>query len=105
MTITLLVKQISVEEHPLPHRRVKAVHGETGQMLWQHSREQTIEHIRNRAFRYYFLREGRAVRIVLDRLADGEAFLKAETDAEKPEALLQLPLFQPETLQPPPAHE
>jgi hypothetical protein len=93
MAITLLVKQVCLEEHALPHRRVKSLHGETGQMQWEHSREQAIDHISNQLFHYYLHKDGRAVRIVLDRTADGELFLKAESDNETPQVLLQLPRF------------
>jgi hypothetical protein len=99
MAVTLLVKHVSLEEHALPHRRVKSVHGLAGEMVWEHSREQVIAHISNQLFYYYFHKDGRAVRIVLDRTGQGEVFLKAEMDAETPHALLQLPIFNPK---PPP---
>jgi hypothetical protein len=91
--VTLLVKHVSLEEQALPHRRVKSLHGEAGEMRWEHSREQVIDHISNRLFHYYFHKDGRAVRIVVDRTIQGEVFLKAEMDTESPHALLQLPLF------------
>jgi hypothetical protein len=93
MAVTLLVKQVSLEEHAVLHRRVKSFHGETGQMQWEHSREQVIEHIANQLFHYYFHKDGRAVRIVVDRMANGELFVKAETDNETPGTLLELPPF------------
>ena len=95
MPVTLLVNQVSLEDHAFPHRRLKSFHGETGQMQWEHTREQVIDHIVNRLFHYYLKKDGRAVRIVLDRMADGELFLKAEVDNETPGTLLQLPPFNP----------
>jgi len=96
MAVTLLVKQVSLEEHAVPHRRVKSFHGETGQIQWKHSRQQVIEHIANQLFHYYFHKNGRAVRIVVDRMADGELFVKAETDNDVPGTLLQLPSLTPQ---------
>lgn len=93
MAVTLLVKQVSLEIHAPLHRQVKALHGEAGQMQWAHTREQVITHISNRHFHYFIKKEGRAVRIVLDRMADGELFVKAELDNEALNALLQLPQF------------
>jgi hypothetical protein len=84
---------VSLEEHALPHRQVRAFHGEAGQMQWEHTRDQVIDHIANQLFHYYFQKDGRVVRIVLDRMANGEPFVKAETDQEIPRALLQLPQF------------
>jgi hypothetical protein len=97
MPVTLLVKQVSLEEHVFPHRRLKSFHGEAGQMQWEHTREQVIDHIANQLFHYYLKKDGRAVRIVLDRMADGELFLKAEVDNETPGTLLQLPLYNPKS--------
>jgi hypothetical protein len=93
MAVTLLVKQVSLEKHAPPHRRVKSFHGESGQMRWAHTREQIIEHISNRHFQYFFKKEGRAVQIVVDRTAEGELFIKAKLDNEAPHTLLQLPQF------------
>jgi hypothetical protein len=95
MAVTLLVKQVSLEDHALPHRQVKSLHGQTGELRWEHTREQVIAHISNQLFHYFFHKDGRAVRIVVDRTTQGEVFLKAEMDAESPHALLQLPIVNP----------
>ena len=96
MAVTLLVQKVGLEDHVLPHRRVKSFHGETGQMQWKHTREQIIRHIEKQHFHYYLKKDGRAVRIVLDQTSDGEMYIKAELDNGTPESLLQLPQFQPE---------
>ncbi len=70
-------------------------HGEAGQLHWGHTREQVIDHITNQLFNYFIQRNGRAVRIVLDRLPDGEWFMRTEMDDDLGEALLQLPAFEP----------
>ena len=95
MAVTLLVKQVSLREHAWPHRRVVSFHGDSGQMQWEHTQEQVIDHLANLRFYYFFLKDGRAVRIVLDRTTEGEPFVKAETDGNMPGALLQLPLYSP----------
>ena len=99
MAVTLLVKQVSLEDQAFPHRRLKSFHGETGQIHWEHSRKQVIDYIANELFHYYFKKDGRAVRIVLDRMASGEVFVKAEIDNDAPQILLQLPLFNPKSPQ------
>ena len=93
MPVTLLVERVSLEDDAPPHRRLRSFHGATGQVQWEHSREQVIEHIANRLFHYYFKKDGRAARIVLDRTADGEWFVKAEMDHHAPEVLLRLRVF------------
>jgi len=105
MAVTLLIKQVSLEEKAPPHRRVKSFHGETGQMQWEHSRQQVIEHISNQLFHYYFQRDGRAVRLVVDRLADGELFVKSELDGPTPHSLMQLPPFISKQAKPLSSHE
>jgi hypothetical protein len=96
MAVTLLVKYVSLEDNALPHRRVRSLHGESGELRWEHSREQAIAHISDEVFHYFFHKDGRAVRVVLDRTTKGELFLKAEMDLESPHALLQLPKFSPD---------
>lgn len=97
MAVTLSVNAISLGENLLPHRRIKSFHGQSGQMQWQHSQMQAIDFIARQVFRYYFLKDGRAVRIVVGHHANGESFLKAETGTEFPDALLDLPVFSPPT--------
>jgi hypothetical protein len=91
MALSLTVEHIQFEEHPLAHRRIKSLHGRSGQMQWQHAQDQAIANIQSRFFDYHFFKDGRAVRIVLGRMADGEFFLKSETDSDLPETLLKLP--------------
>jgi hypothetical protein len=100
MPVTLLIKQVSLEKNTVPHRRVRSFHGEAGEMSWEHTREQVIEHLQNRRFHYYFQKDGRAVRLVLDRRPDGEVFVKAEKDDETLRDLLQLPPFNASPSQP-----
>ncbi|MEI8288664.1 MAG: hypothetical protein WCH99_11700 [Verrucomicrobiota bacterium] len=98
--ITLMVNQVSQAEHREPHRRIRSIHGPVGQGEWQHTQTQAIDFIERWQFSYYMVKDGRPVRLVIGRTADGETFLKTELDGDIPTLLLQLPPPLPATNQP-----
>lgn len=95
MALRLMVNQVSRTGDDLAHRRVQAIHGTNGEMVWQHTQEQAIENIAKKLFSYYLFENGRAVRLIVGRTAASETFLKAETDDDFPAQLLNLPSILP----------
>jgi hypothetical protein len=105
MSINLRVSQVTLTDHPEPHRRVHSIHGLAGQGEWRHTQEQAIGHIENHLFNYHLLHDDRAIRLVVGQTATGEKFLKAQTDGHLPTLLLQLPVVLPAPAAPPPASD
>ena len=59
-----------------------------------------MAYLDSRLFAYFIKRQGLAVPLIIAQTDTGEIFLKARTDPEWPEALLSLPLFTRDNLQP-----
>jgi hypothetical protein len=91
MPVILNVHQVTLAEHVEPHRRVRVLHGRSGQRDWRHTQQQAMDYIESGLFAYFLLEDSRAVRLVVGRTAIGEKFLKAEPDGETPDRLLRLP--------------
>ena len=102
MPVPLIVEQVTLMPGNPPHRQVQYVHGQLPgretMFIWTHTHEQAMDYIENRLFGYFVRQAGRAVPLVVAQTADGERFLKASTDAERPDSLLALPMFLPAQL-------
>jgi len=79
-----------VAEFGEPHRRIRSVSGLVGEVEWNHTQVQAIEHIEGLLFSYYLFKDDRPVRLVVGRTAAGEKFLKTVMDGDIPELLMQL---------------
>ena len=97
MPLALIVHNVSVDPLLPVHQRVKSLHGlmpgRAGQLAWVHTQDAAIEYAENNLFTYYLNLNGVLTPLVVAQMANGRKFLKARCDAEQPDTLLALPLF------------
>ena len=91
MSFSLVVKVVEKCGHPLPHRRIKAISGETGEFQWHHTQAEAIAHIEANIFEYFVRKDSHYLRLVVGRAADGQKYLKTVLDNGTPSHLLELP--------------
>jgi hypothetical protein len=97
MPVTLIVDEITLAPENPAHRQVQSLHGaipgRASRVDWCHSQEQAVTYLENRLFAYFIKREGLPVPLIIAQTDTGEKFLKARTDPDRPDTLLNLPLF------------
>jgi len=91
MTFSLIVKLINKCDHPLPHRRIKGIAGETGDFKWHHTQEEAIAHIEANVFDYFVRKDTHNLRLIVGLAPDGQKYLKTVLDNGTPTHLLELP--------------
>jgi len=91
MTFSLIVKLVDKCDHPLPHRRIRGISGETGEFQWHHTQAEAIAHIEANLFDYFVRKDSYNLRLVVGQTPDGEKYLKTVLDNGTPSHLLELP--------------
>jgi hypothetical protein len=103
MPLTLMVHKVTLAPDQPPHRQVQCLHGyipaKESHVGWCHSHDEAIAHLEKRLFTYFIKRDGKPVPLVIAQTDTGEKFLKARTDADRPDALLTLPVYTRHKLQ------
>lgn len=90
-----MVRKVGLAKNRPPQQRVLTLHGNSGNLDWMHTHEQAITFLESGQFSYHIQMQGRAVPLVVAWTGAGQKYLKAATDGEVPQHLLELPVIQP----------
>ena len=93
MATVLQVKWVDQSGHADARRRIHAIGGDSGEMIWKHTQEQAVHFIEERQFDYYLKTADSLLKLEVGKAPDGFKYLKAKTDNGTPHTLLNQPGF------------
>ena len=93
MAIALMVRWVDKSDQPEPQERIRHIGGDSGKLLWKHTRAQAIEFIERGEFAYFVEADFRPWRLEVGRASDGRKYLTIENQGAPPQLLLNLPEF------------
>lgn len=91
MASRLLVECIHKTDRQDAHERIKAIGGGLPGCNWKHTLADAVAWAEDRIFVYYIInQDGREEKVIVAKSEHGHKYLKAESDGEQPDNLLNL---------------
>ena len=86
------IKCVNRTGYSAVHQKIRFIGGLNADgSAWKLSQEKAVDSIGNGKFRLYLVVDRRPVSLIVATLNHGHKYLKAETDPEEPNSLLNLP--------------